>query len=272
MTPTAEELREFYEDGYRTGIDGETFGRWRDLNAATKANHVVDLAHAAGLHVRSVADIGCGDGAVLGHLGARGFGEARVGYEISGAATALAAERVGVTEAHVFDGSSVPVPDGTYDLAIASHVIEHVLSPCALLREMARIARSVIIEVPLEANLSASRASARAASREAGHIHRFSQRDVRRLVSDAGLEVRAELRDTLPLSVYLLARTSAAARLMAIAKWGIRAIVVRIPFVADRLITLHYALAATPEIAGQRMLDELATSRSRHESARRSRR
>jgi SAM-dependent methyltransferase len=192
-----------------------------------------------------IAEIGCGDGAVLDQLGSRGFGEARVGYEISAAATALAAERAGVTEAHLLDGRSVPVPDDTYDLVIASHVLEHVASPGALLQEMARVGRWVIIEVPLEANLSARRPSARAASREAGHLHRFSRRDIRGLVAGVGLEIHAELRDPLPLAVHQFGRTSLAANLRGYVKWATRAAVGRIPVAGERLITLHYALAAT---------------------------
>src|SRR5439155_5297814 len=86
MPPAAEDLRNFYEDAYRTGIDGEKYGRWRDLNAVTKADHVVELARAAALRVSSIADVGCGDGALLDHLSKRGFGEAHVGYEISSSA------------------------------------------------------------------------------------------------------------------------------------------------------------------------------------------
>jgi SAM-dependent methyltransferase len=194
----------------------------------------------------TVAEIGCGDGAILDRLGSQGFGEARIGYEISTAAAALAADRGGVTEVHLFDGRSVPVPDHIYDLVIASHVLEHVASPGSLLREMARIGRAVIVEVPLEANLSARRPSAFAASAAAGHLHRFSRRDIRELVTGAGLRIDAELRDPLPLAFHLFDRTSHAASLRGHVKWAARSAIARIPVAGERLITLHYALAATP--------------------------
>jgi SAM-dependent methyltransferase len=243
------ELEDFYEGSYRTS-DGEKYGRWRQLGAITKADHVVRLASAIGLHAPSiVAEIGCGDGAVLDQLGARGFGRARIGFEISAAATALAAERAGVTEAHLFDGRSVPVPDDTYDLVIASHVLEHVATPGALLQEMARIGRRVIIEVPLEASLSARRPGARAASGNAGHVQCFSRSAVRGLVADAGLEIRAELRDPQPLAVHLFGRASLPAKLSSYVKWATRGAIARIPVAGERLITLHYAVAATPASA-----------------------
>jgi SAM-dependent methyltransferase len=247
MRRTEAELREFYEESYRPRANGEKHGRWRHLGAITKADHVVYLARKIGLHApSSVAEVGCGDGAILDELASRGFGEVRVGYEISAAAAAAAADREGVTEAHVFDGYSVPVPDHSYDLVIASHVLEHVASPGALLQELARVGRCVIVEVPLEANLSARRPRARAASRAAGHLHRFSRRDIRRLVGGAGLEIHADLDDPLPLAVHLFDATSLADRLRAYVKWAVRATVARVPAVGERLITLHYALVAMP--------------------------
>jgi SAM-dependent methyltransferase len=247
MSRLETDLRDFYERSYRADTDSERYGRWRQLGAVTKADHVVHLARTIGLEApTTVAEIGCGDGAVLDELGARAFGLTRVGYELSAAATALAAERSGVTEAHLFDGRRVPVADRAYDLVFASHVLEHVSSPADLLEEMARIGQGVIVEVPLEANLSARRPSARAASQAAGHIRRFSRREVRALVHEAGLELRAELSDPLPLAVHMFERVSAAARLKGYAKWAARSAIARIPAGGERLITLHYAVAATP--------------------------
>jgi SAM-dependent methyltransferase len=238
------DLEEFYEASY-SQPNGEKYGRWRQIGAGAKADHVERLARSVGLNAPAVvAEIGCGDGAVLDALWSRGFGKARIGYEISTAAAALAADRPGVDEVHVFDGRSLPVADGMYDVVVCSHVLEHAHSPAALLREMARVGRWIIVEVPLEANLSARRPGARAASRAAGHLHRFSRRDVRGLVAGAGMRIEAELCDPLPLAVHLFDRTSRGSKVRGYAKWAIRTAVARIPTVGERLITLHYALAA----------------------------
>src|SRR4029078_1300065 len=77
-----EEARRFYEAAYSKGIDGETHGRWRDLTAIPKADEGLELARAAGLQVSPIAEIGCGDGAVLERLSTRRFGRERVGYDI----------------------------------------------------------------------------------------------------------------------------------------------------------------------------------------------
>ncbi len=240
------DLRDFYERSYSGGSDSDRFGRWRQLGAINKAEHVVRLAREVGLESpETIAEIGCGDGAVLDQLAAQDFGRRRVGYEISATAQALAAERSGVTEVHLFDGKRVSAPDAAYDLVFASHVLEHVTSPGDLVHEMARIGRLVIVECPLEANLSARRPAARSLSRGAGHIQRFSRRHLRDLVREAGLEVRAELRDSLPLAVHMFDRVSPAARAKGYAKWATRLAIAQVPAVGERLITLHYALAAT---------------------------
>jgi len=170
------DIAAFYRDAYAPSADAEVYGRWRALSAIAKADHVVALAATIGLSSpRVVADVGCGDGSVLAELGRRGFGSRRVGFEIAAAAVEMAAGRSEIAEAAVFDGEHVPAADGAYDLAYASHVLEHVPSPGRLLREMMRVARAVVIEVPLERNLSARRPAARAASEAAGHIQRFDR-------------------------------------------------------------------------------------------------
>jgi SAM-dependent methyltransferase len=242
-----DQLHEFYEQCYTPGADGEKYRRWRELGAEGKADHVVDLVRQAGLAAPgSVCEVGCGDGAVLGVLGRRGFGRRRVGYEISASGVKLAAERDEVDEAAVFDGLSLPVQDDAYDLVFATHVLEHVPDPAPLTRELLRVGRAVILEVPLEANLSARRPVARAASEGVGHLHRFDRRAIRRLVTDKGWRVAAEVLDPLPLEVHTFGAEGTKAMAKGRAKWALRAGAAAIPPLGERLVTLHFALLAVP--------------------------
>lgn len=242
-----DELQDFYEDCYAPGADGERSRRWRELGAIGKADHVLALAARAGCSAPgTVAEVGCGDGAVLAALGRRGVGTRRIGFEISASGIELTRQRPEVDEAHVFDGAHLPVADAAFDLAFATHVLEHVPDPLPLTRELLRVARVVVVEVPLEANLSARRPAARAASEGVGHLHRFDRAAIRRLVADAGGDVRGELLDPLPRAVHCFWAQDARARVIGTAKWAVRRALASVPAVGERAFTLHYAVAATP--------------------------
>ena len=87
----------------------------------------------------------------------------------------------------MFDGLEVPAEDGAYDLAVLSHVLEHVPEPMTLLREAARVAPAVLVEVPLEDNRSARRDEKRAEAARIGHVQFFKRADVHALLRVAGL-------------------------------------------------------------------------------------
>jgi SAM-dependent methyltransferase len=239
MTMAApEDLAGFYDESYRRG--GDKHARWRALSARGKAAHVVDLCAREGLAPRRVVEVGCGDGALLAELRSRRLGDDLRGFEVSEEAARLARER-GV-DVQVFDGQRLPGEDGSFDLALLSHVLEHVADPEPLLREAARVAGTVVVEVPLEANLSGRRASNRAGSAEIGHLRALDRAAVRALVAGAGLTVREELLDPLPRSVHTFFAATPAARAAATVKAVVRrALFALSPRLAERVFTLHYA-------------------------------
>ena len=239
----AAELVAFYDDSYsREGAEAQLGARWRALSAVGKADHVVALCARVGVAPSTIVEVGCGDGALLSELHARGFGSQLSGFEITDAAVEIARARPHLHAVDRYDGSHLPVPDGAYDLGILSHVLEHVPDPAALLREVGRACRAVVVEVPLEANVSARRSVKRAGAEEVGHLHAFDRAAVGRFVADAGLRVAADLDDPLPLSVHRFFAVGAAARARATVKWGVRAgACAAAPPVARRLFTVHYA-------------------------------
>jgi SAM-dependent methyltransferase len=248
MRLEVDQIQEFYERCYAPSPDGAKWARWRALSAVTKAEHLVSLLQRAGIDdVDTVVEIGCGDGSVLEELGRRGVGTSRVGMDISSSALEIAAGRPGVTGVERFDGACIPARDGAFDLVVATHVLEHVPEPEPLVRELTRVARrALVIEVPLERNLSAHRPAARAASEAAGHLHRFGRLRVRRMVTRCGWRIRAELLDPLPIEVHTFAAQTRAARVRSQAKWLVRSGLAAAPALGERMVTLHYALVATP--------------------------
>jgi SAM-dependent methyltransferase len=241
-----EDLARFYAEGYDAhGADAERLGAWRALGARAKADHVAALCARAGLRPASVVEVGCGDGALLAELRARGFAPALVGFELSPTAVELARARG--LDVEEFDGARLPGPDGRFELGILSHVLEHVPEPASLLAETARVARGVMVEVPLEANLSAGRAVKRGAAAEIGHLHRLNRGAVREIVARAGLTVAAELSDPLTREAHAFFATTPALRARAAVKSAVRRGLHRAaPRAAERLYTVHYACLALP--------------------------
>jgi ubiquinone/menaquinone biosynthesis C-methylase UbiE len=180
-------VRAAYEEQYSPEIR-----EWRDLGAKYKARNV--RAVCAGMRFAKVLEIGAGDGAILGHLDAWPAKERCYAVEISGSGVERIRERglASLVEARAFDGYRVPYPDGFFDLAILSHVLEHVEFPRALLREMGRVSAHQVIEVPCE---YAPRADERVREFLAyGHIDLYSPTLLRFLLKSEGFEI---LRDHL---------------------------------------------------------------------------
>lgn len=238
------QLRAEYERRYTPGT-GEELARniaWRALCAANKADHVQALLAEAGARPRSVVEVGCGDGVLLAELAVRGIGERHHGFDISERAVASAAGRPEIERAERFDGATLPVADDAYDVAVLSHVLEHVPDPAPLLAEAARAAGAVLVEVPLEDNRSASRPSAQRGREALGHMHRFARSDVHALARGAGLRVERELSDPLPLAIHAFHATGPPARVRAGVKAAVRrALFAASPALAERSFTLHYA-------------------------------
>ncbi|MFO1490961.1 MAG: class I SAM-dependent methyltransferase [Kiritimatiellia bacterium] len=186
-------LREHYEDYY----DGAS--EWRRLGAVGKADNIVRVC--AGRPVESVLDIGCGDGAVIARLEETGFGKTFSAVDISssGIATLKARGLKRLVSAEVFDGSRLPQAGQGVDLAILSHVVEHLEHPRQLLNEAARVARWVVVEVPLEDTWRHPRDYRPS---PVGHINFYSRANLRRLVQTCGLEVVCERISNPPLAVY----------------------------------------------------------------------
>jgi SAM-dependent methyltransferase len=241
-------LVRFYEEAYtQTPADAALYTRWRALGAIGKADHVVSLCARAGIRPANTLEVGCGDGALLCELHGRGFGGRLSGVEISEAAVSIARDRPQLDAVVRYDGHELPFGDGAYDLGILSHVLEHVPDPAALLAEVARVCRAVIVEVPLEANLSAKRGRKRAHAMEVGHLHRMDRKGAREIVGRAGLLIACELDDPLPLAVHRFFAATRLTRARATAKWAVRVTLDRLARpLARRLFTVHYACLCLP--------------------------
>ena len=202
MTDASEDPAAFYTAGYSLADrdEGMKMGRWRALGARSKAAHAALAVRAAALRLRRWSRSAAATARCCWSWPRSGRRRRFDGFELSPPAIEIARGR-GIPRAgrlEAYDGAVVPAEDGAYDLAVLSHVLEHVPDPAPLLAEAARVARFVLVEVPLEANRSASRPAKRAEAARIGHLHAFDRAAVRALVAGAGLRVVAELSDPLP--------------------------------------------------------------------------
>ncbi len=233
-------LNDHYQGYYEDGRQYE----WRDLGARYKAANVISLwSSNEGVGAPNVVEIGCGDGAIIHELACQGFGESYVGYEVSESGIVQARERTYAKPAQflLFDGAHLPGEDKSFDLAILSHVLEHVEEPRQLLKEAARIAKYVCVEVPLELQIR-TRRDFRWTS--VGHINLYNPVVIRHLVQSTGLRVLGERLTCPGRSVFTYQRPG----LRGVVHWAVKATLLKVaPFVAWRMFTYHGSLLATAD-------------------------
>lgn len=217
---------DFYADDPRSA--------WRELGAREKARSVELLVDRP---VGLVVDIGCGEGSVIaalqGSLDADGFS----GFEVAPAAVEAARRRQYDSQVSfaLFDGRKIPSAEKAYDVAILSHVLEHVPDPRSLLHEAARVASRVVIEVPLELHLRTRRFR----WDDTGHINVFNRRSIRYLVEGCGLQIERD-------RIYCPGRHVHAffGGRRGEAKWALKAAALR--FGGQAIFTYHYAALTVP--------------------------
>jgi ubiquinone/menaquinone biosynthesis C-methylase UbiE len=98
-----------------------------------------------------VVDVGAGQGSFVELLANSGRARQITALEISATGIeAISARKLKGVDVVKFDGYAIPSADKEFDLAISMHVLEHVEHERAFLKEIGRVARRAIIEVPLD--------------------------------------------------------------------------------------------------------------------------
>ena len=139
---------------------------------------------------RSLLDVGCGDGTMLNHIDC----EEIVGLDISRAKIRLCVPNERLSQRGSFfeaNAEHLPFKDDSFDLVLASEVIEHVTDPIRMVREIARVSREiVVVSTPTQSTLWRLLFSRIFGRRKCGptHIREFSQRELLLTLEKNGLK------------------------------------------------------------------------------------
>jgi ubiquinone/menaquinone biosynthesis C-methylase UbiE len=229
----AHEFTEHYSEYY--GDLG--LAQLRSISAADKANSIMSLC--SGIDHASIVEFGFGDGAVLAELDRLGFAKEFTGYEVSNSGLDYASRRRFKTRVSLkhFNGCNTSDLDKQYDVAVLSHVVEHLKEPRTLICEASRVAKYVFIEVPLEYRLMMPHDFK---WDETGHVNYYSNKLLRYLVQSCGLTVVKEHVYMPSLAVYKSSFPSTG-----LYKWLVKRTAFAISKnIASRLFTFHGCVLA----------------------------
>jgi len=238
-----------YEAKYKQGLSDPVNILWRKTGARQKAQNIIDVSK--GIHIDSVIEIGCGTGAVLQRLSECRFARTYIASDISPSALdSLRANAVAwLGGAVVANANHLPLKDGAFSLAVLSHVVEHLENPALAVREAARVARLLVLEVPCEKALSnfirtTILRQEYSAARDAGHVQFWSPRSFERFVeADCELEILARKRDLISREVELFGKTGRK-KWKAVIKQCLKFLLP--PSVYTRIFTTHTTVLCRP--------------------------
>ncbi len=179
------EISELLQNNYNNYYQ-ENQLEWRRLGALGKVNNIKSLCK--NIDKKSVLEIGAGEGGVLKRLSDVDFSQDLFAVEISSSGIQKINEKriSSLKECSLFDGYNIPYEDQKFDLAILTHVIEHVEYPRKLIYEATRVSKYIFVEVPLEDNL---RLNKDFIWDKVGHINFYSPITIRRMLQTCNLEI-----------------------------------------------------------------------------------
>ncbi|KLT64076.1 bifunctional 2-polyprenyl-6-hydroxyphenol methylase/3-demethylubiquinol 3-O-methyltransferase UbiG [Pedobacter sp. BMA] len=178
----SEEVKTAYDNFY-TNSDVE----WRMLGAKYKAKNIVDVC--AAIKPKTVLEVGAGDGSILHFLNDWNFAPELYALEIAESGVDLIKKRnlSLLKEVQSFDGYKIPYADDSFDLIILAHVLEHVEHERILIRELKRVAKYIVVEVPKDYRYGVDNRMKHFL--DYGHINMYTPTSLRFLLQSEGLEI-----------------------------------------------------------------------------------
>lgn len=190
------QVPEIISNQYVTGEYGARCPSWHKEDSEWKAGQLMqsippDFWDQVGGDPVRLVDIGCGAGAVLGHvcrsLSSMGKKVRGIGIDIADEARTHARQD---WPELTFRQQSIHELDEPFDIGLLMDVVEHVENPWQLIRDAKKRCRYLIFHIPLDDNLLTEIANLYAYKAESmGHIQFYTRRKALWLLESSGLEV-----------------------------------------------------------------------------------
>lgn len=176
-------------DAYSNFYENHDEG-WRMLGAKYKAQNIADVCK--GKAFVKVLEVGAGDGSILYYLDQQKFAKELYAIEISESGVKQIKSRnlKSIKEVQIFDGYQIPYADQEFDLVILAHVLEHVEYERQLLRELKRVAKFQVIEVPRDYRFGVDQRIQHFLAY--GHINVYTPSSLRYLLRSEGFKILAD--------------------------------------------------------------------------------
>lgn len=178
----SEEVKTAYDNFYT-----KSDVAWRMLGAKYKAKNIVDVC--SDIKPTKVLEVGAGDGSILHFLNEWNFAPELHALEIAESGVDIIKSRnlSSLKSVQTFDGYKIPFDDNTFDLVILAHVLEHVEHERILIRELKRVSKYIVIEVPKDYRFGVDKRIKHFL--EYGHINMYTPTSLRFLLQSEGLEI-----------------------------------------------------------------------------------
>jgi SAM-dependent methyltransferase len=159
----------------------ETWGEMQDIGPVHRhtARIIVDTMRPLG--IRSIVDVGCGNGANLTAIQHSLKIEDVVGLDISPGALVVAARRVR-GQFHAADLEQAPALPRTFDMVLTSQVIEHLHDDDAFLRKLRAMCGQYVFVGTMQGRMRKSEV-------HIGHLRNYSRRGLEEKMRAAGFSI-----------------------------------------------------------------------------------
>jgi len=182
ITQVSETLQSAYNEQYT-----DKMTEWREIGGKYKAANILNVCKNQ--RFSKILECGAGEGSILKFLDESSEFSELYAIEISDTGVNQIKQRGlrNLKEVQKFNGYEIPYSDKEFDMVYCSRVIEHVEHPRILLREIKRVSKFQVFEIPLDYSIHVDKRVKHFLSY--GHINIYTPSLFKFLLNSEGYEI-----------------------------------------------------------------------------------